>query len=304
MDMDIDEENNEELIREVKTQEESRDLINKKYKIIKKIGNGSFGNIYKGMNILTTQYVAIKMENKENDFDTLKNETKMLMHLSEYHFIPKVKYFGIENNKNILVMDLLSVNLYQLLLLNNNDDATSNYEKIIKYGIQMIEIIKCVHSKGILHRDIKPENFMISKYNEENLYLIDFGLSRFYLKNNKHIENNHKQNMVGTVRYASTFIHEGNTYSRRDDIISIIYVIIYLLKGKLPWQGITSKIKNIEGKNEMIYKIKKNTNYAKLCEGLKNYLEFEILLSRILNLSYYQIPDYDFIIKTLKSLIN
>ena len=304
MDMDIDEENNEELIREVKTQEESRDLINKKYKIIKKIGNGSFGNIYKGMNILTTQYVAIKMENKENDFDTLKNETKMLMHLSEYHFIPKVKYFGIENNKNILVMDLLSINLYQLLLLNNNDDATSNYEKIIKYGIQMIEIIKCVHSKGILHRDIKPENFMISKYNEENLYLIDFGLSRFYLKNNKHIENNHKQNMVGTVRYASTFIHEGNTYSRRDDIISIIYVIIYLLKGKLPWQGITSKIKNIEGKNEMIYKIKKNTNYAKLCEGLKNYLEFEILLSRILNLSYYQIPDYDFIIKTLKSLIN
>lgn len=304
MDMDIDEENNEELIREVKTQEESRDLINKKYKIIKKIGNGSFGNIYKGMNILTTQYVAIKMENKENDFDTLKNETKMLMHLSEYHFIPKVKYFGIENNKNILVMDLLSVNLYQLLLLNNNDDATSNYEKIIKYGIQMIEIIKCVHSKGILHRDIKPENFMISKYNEENLYLIDFGLSRFYLKNNKHIENNHKQNMVGTVRYASTFIHEGNTYSRRDDIISIIYVIIYLLKGKLPWQGITSKIKNIENKNEMIYKLKKNTNYAKLCEGLKNYLEFEILLSRILNLSYYQIPDYDFIIKTLKSLIN
>ena len=303
MDMDIDEENNEELIREVKTQEESRDLINKKYKIIKKIGNGSFGNIYKGMNILTTQYVAIKMENKENDFDTLKNETKMLMHLSEYHFIPKVKYFGIENNKNILVMDLLSINLYQLLLLNNND-ATSNYEKIIKYGIQMIEIIKCVHSKGILHRDIKPENFMISKYNEENLYLIDFGLSRFYLKNNKHIENNHKQNMVGTVRYASTFIHEGNTYSRRDDIISIIYVIIYLLKGKLPWQGITSKIKNIEGKNEMIYKIKKNTNYAKLCEGLKNYLQFEILLSRILNLSYYQIPDYDFIIKTLKSLIN
>jgi len=302
--MDIDEENIEELMeREVKTQEESTDLINKKYKIIKKIGNGSFGNIYKGMNILTTQYVAIKMENKENDFDTLKNETKMLMHLSEYHFIPKVKYFGIENNKNILVMDLLSINLYQLLLLNNND-ATSNYEKIIKYGIQMIEIIKCVHSKGILHRDIKPENFMISKNNEENLYLIDFGLSRFYLKNNKHIENNHKQNMVGTVRYASTFIHEGNTYSRRDDIISIIYVIIYLLKGKLPWQGITSKIKNIENKNEMIYKLKKNTNYAKLCEGLKNYLEFEILLSRILNLSYYQIPDYDFIIKTLKSLIN
>lgn len=302
--MDIDEENIEELMeREVKTQEESRDLINKKYKIIKKIGNGSFGNIYKGMNILTTQYVAIKMENKENDFDTLKNETKMLMHLSEYHFIPKVKYFGIENNKNILVMDLLSINLYQLLILNNND-ATSNYEKIIKYGIQMIEIIKCVHSKGILHRDIKPENFMISKNNEENLYLIDFGLSRFYLKNNKHIENNHKQNMVGTVRYASTFIHEGNTYSRRDDIISIIYVIIYLLKGKLPWQGITSKIKNIENKNEMIYKLKKNTNYAKLCEGLKNYLEFEILLSRILNLSYYQIPDYDFIIKTLKSLIN
>lgn len=302
--MEIDEENIEELMeREVKTQEESTDLINKKYKIIKKIGNGSFGNIYKGMNILTTQYVAIKMENKENDFDTLKNETKMLMHLSEYHFIPKVKYFGIENNKNILVMDLLSINLYQLLLLNNND-ATSNYEKIIKYGIQMIEIIKCVHSKGILHRDIKPENFMISKNNEENLYLIDFGLSRFYLKNNKHIENNHKQNMVGTVRYASTFIHEGNTYSRRDDIISIIYVIIYLLKGKLPWQGITSKIKNIENKNEMIYKLKKNTNYAKLCEGLKNYLEFEILLSRILNLSYYQIPDYDFIIKTLKSLIN
>ena len=84
----------------------------------------------------------------------------------------------------------------------------------------------------------------------------------------------------------------------------IIYVIIYLLKGKLPWQGITSKIKNIENKNEMIYNIKKNTNYEKLCEGLKNYLQFEILLSRILNLSYYQIPDYDFIIKTLKSLIN
>jgi hypothetical protein len=105
------------------------------------------------------------------------------------------------------------------------------------YG-SLIDITESIHSKFVIHRDIKPHNFM---YKGGQLFLIDFGMANFYVKGeNQHIEPEIEQNMniIGTPNYISPNIHRGITPSRRDDLISLGYVFLFLLKGSLPWENL------------------------------------------------------------------
>lgn len=94
----------------------------------------------------------------------------------------------------------------------------------------------------MIHRDIKPENYVIGNEDITTLYMIDFGLAKYYRDQNdgKHIPNIEKKGLIGTARYASVNAHLGKEQSRRDDMISIGYVLIYLATGKLPWMNITA----------------------------------------------------------------
>ena len=110
----------------------------------------------------------------------------------------------------------------------------------------MINRIEYIHSKYIIHRDIKPENFLLGKAKQKTIYLIDYGCSKLYMNAKKHEHIPFKegiQNIIGTERYCSIYTHLGKEQSRRDDIESFVYVMIYLLKGKLPWMGIRAKTK-------------------------------------------------------------
>jgi serine/threonine protein kinase len=484
-----------------------RTVINSKYIFEKKIGSGSFGTIYRGKNIISNEKVAIKFEATTATKLTLLWESKLLNYLSGVMGVPKLRYFGTEANKNIIVMDLYSHNLYEEIkkiksnnddnivektenseinesnsdsdlsnrnntpesdslndkinkyiiestmhnlnpnyiemnqsnkivednesneknkplitltqltiyediireyyykletvkknILNikcklfdnlseevNNDDMISqlnkeledlnNVEKdiykdinnikskiinhasndvnnvkkansvnnvnnvnnilknnefstdidttseifeenivvsldtniqknknniivkeITKYCIMILQIINKIHDIGIVHRDIKPENFMIGLSNtvdggiEKKLYIIDFGLSSFYIKNDKHIINN-KGGVVGTPLFMSIHIHEENTYSRRDDIISILYVIIYLIKDTLPWDGY----------NLAVYDKKVITTSEELCAGIPHI--FQKLLDYAYSLNFEEKPDYSYMIRQCKILI-
>ena len=160
----------------------------------------------------------------------------------------------------------------------------------------ILQVINKIHDRGIVHRDIKPENFMIGLSDtidggiEKRVYIIDFGLSSFYVKNDKHIVNN-KSGTVGTPVFMSRHIHEGNTYSRRDDIISLLYVIIYLIKDTLPWRGL----------HFASYDIKVITTSDELCAGMPRV--FKKLMDYAYSLNFEDKPDYSYMIRLCKNLL-
>jgi serine/threonine protein kinase len=374
----------------------NRTLINQKYIFEKKIGEGSFGTVYKGKNIISGDGVAIKFEATTAKLPTLLWESKILNHLAGTVGVVKLRYFGVESNKNIIVMDLFSHSLSEDIrnLRNgisncttktekkstktntetesqeeivsekdtgkkgtnssserdntggvdvksqsqshdgssagseggngNDDDIDSMIKKlppftkeVTGYMIEMLQITSRVHDAGIVHRDIKPENFMIGisktdkDENDQNdqkendktptLHIIDFGLSKFYKKGDKHVINTNDKSMVGTMRYVSTHVHDGCVYSRRDDIISILYVSIYLLKGKLPWCGLYPKKGDTTTKEQMVYAKKVNTTTTEVCEGLPAL--FKKLLDYAYTLEFEEKPDYLYMIRQCKTLM-
>ena len=128
----------------------------------------------------------------------------------------------------------------------------------------MIERIETLHEKNILHRDIKPQNFVIGLGDKQDLiYIIDFGLAKFFIRNGKHIPYIDGKGMVGTARYVSIKTHKGIEQARRDDLEGIAYTLIYFLKGRLPWQGIKAKDK--KQKYQKIMEMKVNTTLEQLC---------------------------------------
>lgn len=188
--------------------------------------------------------------------------------------------------------------------------VTPHVKGVVKYLISMIEIIGRIHDAGIVHRDIKPENFMLSGGgsdvgsgvgDDKRLHIIDFGLSRFYMKGDKHIANTCDKSIVGTMRYISTHIHDGDVYSRRDDIISIIYVAIYLVKGKLPWMGLVLNKGDARTKEELVYIKKVTTTSTELCEGIP-YL-FQKILDYSYSLGFEDKPDYSYMMRQCKNYL-
>ena len=157
-------------------------------------------------------------------------------------------------------------------------------------GISMLNRIETFHSKNLMHRDIKPENFVIGVGGQANVInLIDFGLARLY-KNMQglHLAMKEGYGLIGTARYASINAHIGRELSRRDDLESIGYTLIYFLKGKLPWQDV--KGSNRKEKYKKIKEMKLNMSVEKLCEGIPPC--FAVYLNYVRNLNFAEAPSY------------
>jgi len=260
-------------------------IIGRKYRILNKIGNGSFGVVYKGENVRTKELVAIKIESLTCKNRLLKNEAKICRLLESNNGVTSMKWYGIDNNNAYAVFELLGVSLdtYMERL------GKFTLKTTLILGVQMIERIKSIHDNGILHRDIKPDNFMMGRTDTNTLYIIDFGLSKNYLDNGVHIKLKDKRKMTGTVRYASINIHDGIEPSRRDDLISIGYMLVYFLKGSLPWQGLDAKTK--EEKYEKIGEVKRQTSIQELCKGLPKKLK--LYFEYCYNLGFTDEPNYN-----------
>lgn len=208
-------------------------IINNTYRLQKLLGSGKFGEIYLGRDINNNKEVAIKLESRVNNYVTLKNEANILKYLYDNRcsHVPLLYWFGNYNNKFAIVVSKYDCSLYDYTL--NNNLSQNNVNNIM---VKLISIIEDIHSLFIVHRDIKPHHFMIKN---NNLYLIDFGISTFYVDENKHHKRNIKGDyIIGSPNYLSFFLHDGNSYSRRDDMISIGYIYIFLVKKKLPWENL------------------------------------------------------------------
>ena len=118
---------------------------------------------------------------------------------------------------------------------------------MLTIGVQIITRLEQIHRKGFVHRDIKANNFTIGRGDKAStVYIIDFGLAKKYkdLKTGQHIAIRGGKSLVGTARYASIASHDGFEQCRRDDLESLGYLLLYFLRGKLPWQGIQMHDKN------------------------------------------------------------
>ena len=264
-------------------------IIFKKYKVKKKLGEGAFGEVYLGQAIENNAYVALKVEPRKIAKPILESEAFLLYSIAGLG-IPEVKSFGKVKNYTVLVEPLLGKSLFDIYAENHKEMPM---EDICLIGKQVIDRIQWVHSKFIVHRDIKPDNFLIGKKDPNVIYIIDFGLSKNYRSSttNKHIRFGFTGKLTGTVRFASANALRGGEQSRRDDIESIGYMLVYFMKKRLPWQGVTGTRKM--ERYLKIYKMKKNTTPEELCAGLPPEMTEYIKYAK--KLEFEQQPDYKYL---------
>ena len=265
------------------------EILFKKYKVIKKLGSGSFGDIYLGISLLNNSYVAIKTETKKIPNQHLETEAYFLYLLKSVG-IPEILSFGKTKDYNILIEPFLGKSLYQLYEENNRYFRTKD---ICLMGIQILDRLEWIHSKNIIHRDIKPDNFLIGNKDPNTIYLIDFGLSSKYRssKTGKHKKFGFTGKLTGTTKYSSANTIRGVEQSRKDDLISVAYMIIFFMKGNLPWQDIDSE--DEVNKFTKIYLMKKNIKESELCAGLP--VEIYKFLKYVQNLDFEEKPNYDYL---------
>lgn len=293
----------------------------KKLKIIKPIGNGSYGKVYLGN--FNGSTVAIKREKSENN--TIRAEYIIYRALwgkkSTSLFIPQI--FGYYKNKKYryLVMQLLGRTLDDMV----EKSKTFDLKTTVTFAIKMLDLIEQFHKCGFIYRDIKPENFALelnsyddvnsasmsnpvvnntANYYNRKLYLFDFGLSKLWKKTNTFKK---KGFFIGTIRYASIYAHYRMELSFRDDLESLCYVWLYFLNGSLPWQGLRKNDMDSDEHIKEVLKIKKEVkekdNFKKHFDSKKVPIEFYDILSYIQSLEFNKTPDYQKIRATLSGLI-
>jgi len=277
------------------------ELINKvffkKYRILKKIGKGSFGLVYLGKVINSNNYVAMKFEPKNQTDLILERESYLLYYLRGYG-IPEVITFGHNSKYNILIQTLLGNSINEIFL---NNHKKFSMKDCCMIGIQMLDRIEYIHSKYIIHRDIKPDNYLVGNPDTSLIYLIDFGLAKKYMssRTGKHAKFAINKKWSGTSRFASANSLRGVVQSRRDDLESLCYILLFLMKGNLPWD-------NVFGYNEnedilLIYKIKKYMKPELLFLNLpKEIIEF---FKYCKNLDFEQKPNYAYLRSLLLDIL-
>lgn len=269
-----------------------------RFKLGSKIASGTFCEIYQGTNVHSNQEVAIKLEDIKCKYPQLLYEAKILQNLQGGLSIPTLHWCGPENEYNVLVLDLLGQTLEELFIL---CERKFKLKTVLMIADQLITNIEFIHSRNYLHRDIKPENFLFGRGKQiHNLFTIDFGLSKRYKdpKTGEHIPFREKKPLIGTARYASINTHKGFEQSRRDDLEAIGYMLIYFLKGKLPWQGL--KGKNKDEKYNKIKEAKIEIALKNLCDDIPN--EFHMYLNYCRKLGFEDKPNYKYLKKMFREL--
>ncbi|XP_052765085.1 casein kinase I-like isoform X5 [Mya arenaria] len=274
--------------------------VGNKYRLGRKIGSGSFGDIYLGTDISNGEEVAIKLECVKTKHPQLHIESKIYRMMQGGVGIPTIKWCGAEGDYNVMVMELLGPSLEDLF---NFCSRKFSLKTVLLLADQLISRIEYIHSKNFIHRDVKPDNFLMGLGKKGNLvYIIDFGLAKKYrdARTHQHIPYRENKNLTGTARYASINTHLGIEQSRRDDMESLGYIFMYFLRGSLPWQGLKAATKR--QKYERISEKKMSTPIEELCKGFPS--EFATYLNFCRSLRFDDKPDYSYLRQLFRNLFH
>ncbi|KAK3348675.1 casein kinase I isoform delta [Lasiosphaeria hispida] len=270
-------------------------LINGRYRVDRKIGEGGFGLVYSGTDLQLDEEVAIKLTNVRDGRDALEGEAETYKALAGGVGIPHVRWFGDECDFYVLVEDLLGPSLEDLF---NYCNRKFSLKTTLLIADQLISRFEFIHSKGFLHRDIKPENFLIGVGKQGNiLYTVDFGLAKEF-SDAERFRDFEGRPFGGTSRYASINNHNGREQSFRDDLESVGYMLCYFARGSLPWQGL--KAPTYKERNEQIKEKKLSLSGKDLCGDLPG--EFATYIDYTRSLGFDDRPDYSYLRKLFRHL--
>ncbi|KAM3142362.1 hypothetical protein pb186bvf_005519 [Paramecium bursaria] len=272
----------------------SQRVFNNQFQIVKKLSSGSFGVVFLGLDLQTQQEVAIKIEKEENeDIRSLEREVAILKKLDGQDGFPRFYWSGEEQGYNVLVIQLLGKDLSFYFKIFKR----FSLKTVINVGVQCFSNLEKSHSKGVLHRDLKPENIILGTGRDVNkIYLIDFGISKFYRDSSgRHIPFKDGKTFLGTTRYASIAAHKGNEQGRKDDLESMMYILLFFLRGQLPWQNMPNVTE--EDRCQKVGDLK-----ASLQDTLfKDYpVEFQRIYDYIRKLHFKSEPNYKMILQEFK----
>lgn len=279
------------------------------YKVERKLGKGGFGQVFLGRRLsggndrtsgAAATEVALKFEHQNSKGCSYgpPHEWQVYTNLGASYGVPKVHHKGKQGEYYIMVMDMLGPSLWDLW---NSSGQSMSAEMVACIAVESLSILEKLHAKGYVHGDVKPENFLLgqpSTPQEKKLFLVDLGLATKWKDNSRgHVKYDQRPDMFrGTVRYASVHAHLGRTASRRDDLESLAYTLVFLHRGRLPWQGYQG-----DNKSFLVCKKKMATSPELLCcfcpEPLKDFFD------TVINMKFDEEPKYSKLISLFMGLI-
>lgn len=301
-----------------------------RYRLGRRIGSGSFGQIHIGTHVSSAEDVAIKLEPLRSRHPQLLYEAKIYKLLGGQPGIPGIYWWGHESEWTCIVIELLGPSLEDLFSL---CQRRFNLKTALMVGEQMLTRIQTLHEHSYLHRDIKPDNFLIGPAramahhrrplpavgdlptsavaatwapaapNQSSMvFMLDFGLCKRYRDSQtlQHISYKANKALTGTARYASIATHMGLEQSRRDDLEALAYVLIYFLRGALPWQGLQGDTKH--DKYTKIMERKQRTSIESLTRCIPGSHELRLFLAHVRNLHFEEEPNYAYLRDLLRTL--
>lgn len=278
--------------------------VGNRFRLQQKIGSGSFGDVYVGVDLATHEQVGVKLESAKSKHPQLQFEAKVYKLLAGGVGIPSVLHCALEADYHVMVMELLGPSLEDLFTACGR---CFSLKTTLMLADQLLRRLEHVHNKYYLHRDVKPDNFLMGRAGSGSargqrhlVYLIDFGLAKKYSDSRtlQHIPLRQGKQLTGTARYTSLNTHVGLEQSRRDDLESLGYVLVYFLRGALPWQGLKAHTKAL--KYQRIADCKLRTPLPVLTRDLPP--EFARYLDYCRALAFESRPDYAYLRRLFREL--
>ena len=209
-------------------------LLDGKYKILNKIGQGGMSIVYLAMNEKANKQWAVKEMRKEKNrnYEVMKQslitETNLLKEL-KHPYLPSIADIIENDDTIIIVMDYIEGRPLSDILL---EEGTIEEDKVVDYAIQLCDVLDYLHSQNppIIYRDLKPANIMLKP--DGKITLIDFGTARKY-----NYDSVSDTTCLGTIGYAAPEQFAGETLRQTDartDIYNLGATMYHLLTGVNP----------------------------------------------------------------------